>query len=61
LPRDEGVATVSGWVTQRLGGFPKTGDLLVAGACELRVEEMDGPRVARLKIIKRDEPQSPEI
>jgi CBS domain containing-hemolysin-like protein len=55
------VATVSGWVTQRLGGFPKTGDLLAAGSCELRVEEMNGPRVARLRIVKRDEPQGPEI
>ncbi len=52
---DEGVATVSGWLTQKLGGFPKTGDVLTVGNCELRVEEMDGPRVARLKIIKRQE------
>jgi CBS domain containing-hemolysin-like protein len=61
LQRDEGVATVSGWVTQRLGGFPKVGDRMSAGSCELRVEEMDGPRVARLKIIKRQEPQGPDI
>ena len=33
---------LSGWVTQRLGGFPKAGDVLTVGACELRVEEMDG-------------------
>lgn len=47
---DEGVATASGWVTQRLGGFPRTGDTLVAGDYELHVEAMDGLRVARLKI-----------
>ena len=58
VPHDESVATASGWVTQELGGFPKAGDTLTVGACELRVEEMDGPRVARLKIMKRDEPQS---
>ena len=58
---DESVATASGWVTQKLGGFPKTGDSLVVGNYELRVEEMDGPRVARLKITKRAEPQNPEI
>ena len=52
---EESVATVSGWVTQKLGGFPKAGDVLTVGACELRVEEMDGPRVARLKITKRVE------
>jgi len=39
-------------MTQKLGGFPKAGDVLMVGACELRVEEMDGPRVVRLKIIK---------
>ena len=49
---DENVATASGWVTQKLGGFPKAGDSLAAGDYELRVEEMDGPRVARLKITK---------
>ncbi len=55
VSHDEGVATASGWVTQKLGGFPKVGDTLTAGACELRVEEMDGPRVARLKITKREQ------
>jgi CBS domain containing-hemolysin-like protein len=58
---DESVATASGWVTQKLGGFPKAGDSLAVGNFELRVEEMDGPRVARLKITKRVEQQSPEI
>ena len=50
--REEGITTLSGWVTQRLGGFPKVGDVLTIGACELRVEEMDGMRVARLKLTK---------
>ena len=58
---DESVATASGWVTQELGGFPKAGDTLTAGDFELRVEEMDGPRVARLKIAKRAKSSSPEI
>ena len=57
LQDDDMVATVSGWVTQRLGGFPKPGDTLSIGSCELRVEEMDGPRVARLKITKIVEPE----
>ena len=52
VEHDEGIATASGWLTQRVGGFPKAGDALTVGVCELRVEEMDGPRVARLKIIK---------
>ena len=52
-PHEEGVATASGWVTKKLGGFPKPGDSLAVGDYELRVEEMDGPRVARLKITRR--------
>ncbi len=55
----EGAATASGWITQRLGGFPKAGDALTLGACELRVEEMDGPRVARFKITKHRESEEP--
>jgi len=58
---EEGVTTVSGLVTHRLGGFPKVGDVLTIGSCELRVEELDGTRVAKLKITKRPaEDPSPE-
>jgi CBS domain containing-hemolysin-like protein len=46
--RQEGITTVSGWVTRRLGGFAKVGDLLIVGSSELRVESLDGMRVARL-------------
>ncbi len=49
---EEGITTASGWMTQRLGGFPKAGDVLAIGSCELRVEEMDGMRVGRLKVTK---------
>jgi CBS domain containing-hemolysin-like protein len=52
------LTTVNGLVTQKLGGFPKTGDTLHLGACELRVEEMDGMRVARLRITKRPDPSA---
>jgi CBS domain containing-hemolysin-like protein len=57
---EEGITTVSGWVTQRLGGFPKTGDTLTVGPFEMRVEEMDETRVARLKIVKHEKPESDE-
>jgi len=57
LHHDESVATASGWVTQKLGGFPKAGDSLTVGNFDLRVEELDGPRVARLKITKRAGPK----
>jgi CBS domain containing-hemolysin-like protein len=56
--QEEGITTVSGWVTHRLGGFPKVGDVLTVGNCELRVEEMDGTRVAKLKITKRPADES---
>jgi CBS domain containing-hemolysin-like protein len=55
--QEEGITTVSGWITQRLGGFPKAGDVLVAGSCELRVVEMAGMKVARFKLTR---PPSPE-
>ena len=55
---EEGITTVSGWVTHRLGGFPKIGDIVRVGAHELRVESMDGARVGRLLLRKaRNEPQ----
>jgi len=53
IKHEEIATTASGWITRRLGGFPKVGDTLTVGDCELRVEEMDGPRVARLKITRR--------
>jgi CBS domain containing-hemolysin-like protein len=56
VAHSEVVATVSGWLTHKLDGFPKPGDTLTVGACALVVEEMDGPRVARLKITRREAP-----
>jgi CBS domain containing-hemolysin-like protein len=53
--QQEGITTVSGWVTQRLGGFPRSGDMVKVGSYELRVEEMAGPRVAKLSLTKRPE------
>ena len=50
---EEGVTTVSGWVTSRLGGFPKRGDRLTLGAFDLAVEQLDEMRVARLRLTRR--------
>lgn len=55
---EEGITTVSGWVTHQLGGFPKIGDVVSVGNHELRVEQMDGPRVSRLAL-KRTGPVTP--
>jgi CBS domain containing-hemolysin-like protein len=54
---DDGAATTSGWVTQRLGGFPKTGDRLELGNFDLSVEAIEGTRVARLKLTRRPPPE----
>jgi CBS domain containing-hemolysin-like protein len=49
---EEGITTVSGWVTSKLGGFPKEGDTLRLGDFEVRVEEVEETRVARLTLKK---------
>ena len=60
--RAEGVTTTSGWVTHKLGGFPKVGDTISAGNCELRVVEMEGTRVARLLVTRRMPPaDNPQV
>jgi CBS domain containing-hemolysin-like protein len=57
----DNVATTSGWVTQRLGGFPKAGDKLALGPFELRVDRLDGMKVARLTLTRLPEaPKPPE-
>jgi len=53
VPHDENTTTASGWVTEKLGGFPRAGDLVPVGNFELRVEEMDGPRVGKLKVTRK--------
>ncbi len=45
--------TVSGLVMQRLSRFPRTGDALALGDMTLRVEELAGTRVARMKLTRR--------
>jgi CBS domain containing-hemolysin-like protein len=52
---EEGVTTVSGWVTHRQGGFPKEGDVLRVGAFHLTVEETDGTRVAQLTLRRQEQ------
>ncbi len=54
VPHDENTTTASGWLTEKLGGFPKSGDTVGVNRFELRVEEMAGPRVGKLKILRLD-------
>jgi CBS domain containing-hemolysin-like protein len=51
--REEGISTVGGFVTGRLGGFPREGDTLSLAQYELRVIGMDGMRVASLRLSKK--------
>lgn len=46
----EDVTTVSGWVTQQLGGFPRRGGRVVVAGHELVVEDLEGLRVSRLAL-----------
>jgi CBS domain containing-hemolysin-like protein len=46
----EQVCTVSDLVTQWLGRFPRVGDIVKFAAWKLRVEEMAGTRVAKIKL-----------
>ena len=53
-----GVSSVSGWITQRLGGFPHEGDTVPVGAFVLRVEETRGARVSRLRLSRSAAPRT---
>jgi len=55
----EDLTTVSGYVTQQLGGFPRIGDTLMIGEWRLRVEAMDGIRVSRLRLLRMPKPTKP--
>ena len=51
----DGITTTSGFVTSKLGGFPKKGHVLILGNFELSVEEMEGLRVARVRLTRLPE------
>jgi CBS domain containing-hemolysin-like protein len=51
----EAVSTVSGWFTSRVGSFPKPGDTVNLASYQLRVEELEGNRVARLSLTRREQ------
>ena len=57
--QEEGISTASGWITHRLGGFPKRGDAVNIGPYEVRVEEMEGMRVGRLRLTKKEQALQP--
>lgn len=52
-----GVSTVGGLVMARLGRLPKVGDSIAIGNLVFEVEQMDGARIAQLRIRLAAEPQ----
>jgi len=46
---EEEITTTSGFVTHRLGGFPREGDVVQLKTFALHVVAMEGLRVARLR------------
>jgi len=59
--QEEGITTTSGWITHRLGGFPRRGDRLTVGAYELEVEEVDERRVARVTLRRKPSGPAPKV
>src|SRR5690348_3680212 len=50
LPEDPAYATVGGFVLDQLGFIPKGGESFVFGDLRFTIAEMDGKRVARVKV-----------
>src|SRR5687767_1898092 len=61
-PLDEGqdVVTASGFVTQRLGGFPKVGDAVQLTRATITVADTDGRTISKLTLTKTPEPPTDE-
>ncbi|MGB0578196.1 MAG: hemolysin family protein [Limisphaerales bacterium] len=55
---EEEISTTSGYFTHRLGSFPNVGDEIEIGEFRLRVLELDGPTVDKLRLER--EPKAPE-
>ncbi len=53
VAHDDNTTTASGWVTEKLGGFPRPNDVVTIGQFELRVEALEGTRVAKLKVSRK--------
>jgi CBS domain containing-hemolysin-like protein len=48
----EEIATLSGWITHQLGGFPAVGSQLQVGQHDLHVESLEGLRVGRVRLTR---------
>jgi CBS domain containing-hemolysin-like protein len=50
LPRDGGVETLAGFVLMRLGHIPRGGEWIEYEGRKMTVTEMDGRRIARIRV-----------
>jgi len=50
---EEGITSISGLITQRLGTFPSEGDKIQLGSFEMEVIETDGPKVEKVHLVKQ--------
>ncbi|HEY8208279.1 MAG TPA: transporter associated domain-containing protein, partial [Myxococcaceae bacterium] len=55
--KDDEVSTIAGFLMVRLGRVPEKGDRVTVGHYEVRVEEVDGPRVNKVRV----EPKAPTV
>lgn len=55
---EEGISSISGLMTQRLGSFPAEGDKIILGNYNMEVLETDGPTVEKVRLSKRREADS---
>jgi CBS domain containing-hemolysin-like protein len=62
LPRDGGVETLAGFLLMRLGHIPKGGESVVYQSRRLTVVEMEGRRIAKVRVepIKEESPAAAE-
>ncbi|MDQ2625279.1 MAG: hypothetical protein M3Y20_08995, partial [Actinomycetota bacterium] len=54
VPEDGPYETLGGLVMWRLGRIPVVGDVVAEGSVELRVEQVSGRRVERLRVLATD-------
>ncbi|HLV10976.1 MAG TPA: transporter associated domain-containing protein, partial [Trueperaceae bacterium] len=54
VPEDGPYETLGGLVMWRLGRIPVVGDVVTEGSVELRVEQVSGRRVERLRVLATD-------
>lgn len=55
--QEEGINTVSGWMTHKLGEFPEIGDIVEEENCILKVLEVDNHRIERLHLRLSEKPR----